>query len=318
MVGGIGIAAACHGVFLVQRGHKGQIPAMKQALRQGLRPGVLSGADTEDLLGVAQHVLIKVAAADAVITLFVFALHVTEQHFHLIQGNGAVGGVGRQVHGVEHQLLPVFHGDAADGVAPIQIHQLHNALLNGQAAAQGGGDGRRGEGHQAGNGGAVGLRQRPEQEGGVVVLPPDGAEVRQRLPQQGGFIAVIAAGGAGVHLLHKVEIGVLLLQHLRNVGEVGVQPLLRPRPGLRAAVHEEAVIRLIGAEADVIGHHGVGGVRADGSGGAALRRKGEVVLDAVVGEEHIGHIGQNHEQQSQQHNAGDLQCFFHTVLLRWG
>ena len=129
---------------------------------------------------------------------------------------------------------------------------------------------------------------------------------------------MIAAGGIGVHLLNEIIIRHLILERLGNEREILVQPLLGPGPGFRSAIHEEAIIVLIGPEAYVIGHHGVGNVRLGRGCGSALGCKSEIVLNAVIVQKHIGHIAQNQDHESQQYTAGDLQSFFHRNLLRSG
>ena len=152
----------------------------------------------------------------------------------------------------------------------------------------------------------MGLGQRPEQERGIVILPPYGAVARQCLAQHSRLIPVVAAGGVCVHFLHEVKIRLLLLKYLGDAFQVGIQPLFGPGPGLCSAVHKEAVIRLIGAESNVIGDHGVGCARPDRGRGGAIRRKGEVVLYAVVREEHIDHIAKYYDQQSKTYASGDF------------
>lgn len=67
VVGGVGVAAAGDGVILIQGGDLGNVLPAEQLCRYGLGPGVVPGTDAEDLIGVPQQVLIKVAAADTVI-----------------------------------------------------------------------------------------------------------------------------------------------------------------------------------------------------------------------------------------------------------
>ena len=286
----IGVAAAGYRVLRIQRRHQCNVFVTEQHLRHGLGPGVVPGTDAEHLIGITQQVLVKVPAAYTVIALFVLALHIAQQHFRLLIGDNAVRGVGGQMHGVEHQLLAVFHGHPADGVAAVQVHQLHDPRFNGQTPAQGGGDRCRGEGHQPRLRGPVGLGQRPKQERGVIVLPPHGAVPRESPAQDVRLISMVAAGGIGVHLLHEVKVRVLLFQKCGDVLEVRVQPLLGPGPRLGAAVHKEAVIRLIGPEAHIVGHHSVGSAGLDLSGGSPLCRQGQIIFDAVVVQKHIGYI----------------------------
>ena len=58
---------------------------------------------------------------------------------------------------IQYQLPAVGGGDAVDAVAPIQIHQLHYAILDRQLHPPGLGDAEGGEGQQARHGLAVGL-----------------------------------------------------------------------------------------------------------------------------------------------------------------
>ena len=40
-----------------------------------------------------------------------------------------------------------------------------------------------------------------------------------------------------------------------------------------------------------------------------------VVLDAVVGREHIGHIAARKDEHGQQYDSDDFECLFHDSLL---
>ena len=154
----------------------------------------------------------------------------------------------------------------------------------------------------------MGLVQRVEQIRRVVVLRPDITQPRQLRRQHGDLIHVVTAGGVPVHLLQQVQVGILLLQKRPDALDIGGKPLLRPRTGLRTAVHEEAVIVLISAEANIIGEDAVLLPRLHGGSGVPLHRQ-LLIPDAVIVDEHIGHIPQHHHQQRQHHSQHDLPSF---------
>ena len=138
VVGFVGRAAGGDGMVDVKRHDEGE-PVGDRPLGDGLRPGVvLAARDAEDLGRIAKQVLVEVAARDAVVAVFIFRQHIGAEHFKLLGRNRAVGRVGRKVEVIEHQLPAVFHRDAADGVAAVQVDELHDARLDRQRAAHGG------------------------------------------------------------------------------------------------------------------------------------------------------------------------------------
>ena len=50
-----------------------------------------------------------------------------------------------------------------------------------------------------------------------------------------------------------------------------------------------------------------------GGGGVPLRRQ-FLIPDALIVDEHIGHVPQHHHQQRQHHSQYDLPSFFSTML----
>ena len=109
-----------------------------------------------------------------------------------------------------------------------------------------------------------------------------------------------------------LTIGVLLLQEGTNRRKVLGQALLAPCTGLGAAVHEEAVIGLVGAEADVIGDHGIDGAALCGV--CVMLRRQRHIAQPVVIDENIRHISAHQQHNSQQDTQRDLQPFFHTYV----
>ncbi len=222
--------------------------------------------------------------------------------------------VGRQVQVIQHQLTAAGHRDPVHAVAPVQIHQLHQAVFDGQLHPPGAVHRHGRQGHQPRHRRPVGVAQGIHQEGGVVVLGPGPVILRQGLPQQGGLVHMIAAGGIPVHLLDEIEVRMLLGQERPDVSYVVRQPLLGPGPGLRSAVHKEAVIRLIGAEADVIGQQvifpaGLGGLKH-----LPVHLQVHVPQPVIV-DEHIGQVSHHQQHQGRQHQQDDFQRFVHETRL---
>ena len=312
MIGTVGVAAAGYGVALVQRRHQLHVIAVEHTLRYRLRPGILLIRRAEIGGGIPQQILVEVAAGHAPVPRVVLRLHVRQQQLQLLGGDGAVAGIGRQVQVVQHQLFAALRRDAADGIAAIQIQQLHEAALHRQLHPVRRRDVHRREGQQPGLRRAVGLRQRVQQVGRVVVLAEHAALVKQGGVQRLPLVHMVAAGGVRVHLLQEIEIRVLLLEIPGDGVHVGRQALLRPGAGLRAAVHEEAVVLLVGAEADIPRHHRVRLPRRQRRRGVRrLHRRQRLVADAVVADEHIGHIRRRQQHHRQQDDQQYLHPFFH-------
>ena len=98
------------------------------------------------------------------------------------------------------------------------------------------------------------------------------------------------------------------------MADVVRQPLPGPGPGFRSAVHKEAVIRLIGAEADVIGQQVIFPAGFGGLEHLPVHLQVHVPQPVIV-DEHIRQIADDHQQHSRQHQQHDLQRFFHETRL---
>ena len=161
----------------------------------------------------------------------------------------------------------------------------------------------------------MGLCKGIEEEGGVVVLGVDAGPVRQSGAEDGALVKVVGSGSVHVHLLQEIEVGVLLLEQGGDLVEILLQTLLGPGPGLGAAVHEEAVVVLIGAEADVVAEGPVGPAGAEGFGDGVFHCEGLVVRDTVVSQKDIGHIGGGQHQHRQEQDQKDFQRFAHGEII---
>lgn len=125
---------------------------------------------------------------------------------------------------------------------------------------------------------------------------------------------MVAAGGVPVHLLDEIEVCVLLGQEGSDVPYVGRQALLGPGPGFRSAVHEKAVVRLIRAEANVVGQQMVFTSGLSRLGHLTVYLQVHIPQPMIVNE-HIRQIADDHQQHSRQHQQHDLQRFFHETRL---
>ena len=138
------------------------------------------------------------------------------------------------------------------------------------------------------------LQKRVEQERGIIVDGERAVIIRLRGIQVLTLVHVIRARGIKIDLLQEIDVSVLGPQPGLDLREIFAQPLLAPRPRLRPTVHEEAVIILIGAEAEVPRHCAV-----DRSGlrfrlrlrGLYLQRL--IVRDAVIGNQYVGNIAED-------------------------
>ena len=159
------VAAGGDGAVFALGYHQCKAGIGKHAVGYGLCPGIVAPVYAEHGSRVAKKVFVEIASAYDVIALAVLGGHVFYEHFQLLLGYLAVGGVGGEVQVVEHQLAAVIYGYSGYGVAAVQIHQLHKARLYREAYAQCGSDAGHREGHDAGKGAAVGLNEGIEQEG---------------------------------------------------------------------------------------------------------------------------------------------------------
>ena len=262
---------------------------------------------------MSEDVLIEVAPGDGVIALFVLRKHVREEHLQLLLRDGAVGGIGGEMEVVEHQL-PLPYAEALDAVAPVQVHQLHEALLNGQLPPESGCYGELGEGSLSGPVGPVGRQEGPKEVGAVVILGEGAVEVSGLTAHQGPLVLMVAAGAVHVHLLEEEEVRVQLLQGLDRAGDVLHHRLRGAGAALRAAVHEEAVVAAVGPEADVVGGRTVAPPGLQGAVYAVvvegLHLQGEVVVQAVPGEEDVGRVASHGQDQHQQDCQQNSDCLF--------
>ena len=221
---------------------------------------------------------------------------------------------------VEDQLPAIRHREALDRVAPVQIHQLHHSLLDGQLPPHRRGDGKPGESGLPGTVGAVGLQRRPEEVRTVVILS-EGAPVpiSHSVRRQRQLVNVVTAGAVHIHLLEKKEVRLQRLDSRHGSAYVLVDRLLRPGTGFGPAVHEEAVIVAVSAEADVVGGNPVGLAGREGLS-SLCRRDLQLlpVLYPVPGGKYIDHIGRQHQRQDQHRRQQDLHpssCHVHCPLF---
>ena len=316
MIRPIGVAAGRHRVVLVQRRDQRDVHAVKHALRDGLRPGVFLIRLAEVHGGIPQQILVEIPSGHAPVPGLILRLHIRQQQLQLLRGDAAVAGVGRQVQVIQHQLPAALRRDAADGIAAVQIQQLHEAALHRQLHPLRRRDGRTGERQQPRPGRAVGRVQRVHKIRRIVVLREHAAFVGQRRVQRLTLVQLVRAGRPDVHLLQEIEIRLPFLQKRCDALHVGGDSLLAPRTGLRAAVHEKAVVRLVCAEADVVGDHGV---RLPGLHRPVrvrrLHRCQLHVAQPVVVNEHIGHVAAYQQHHGQHRAQQRFDPFFHVSRL---
>ena len=311
----------------VKRHDEGE-PVGDRPLGDGLRPGVvLAARNAEDLGRIAKQILVEVAARDAVVAVFIFRQHVGAEHFKLLGRDGAVGRVGRKMQVIEHQLPAVFHRDAADGVAAVQVDELHDARLDRQRAAYGGRDRMARERHDTGLVRAVGVNKRIEEVGTVIILRKDLAALAavHRAHDVGALVDVVAARAVGVDLLKEGKVGRKVFDERDLAAHILSNGLPAAGAALLAAVHEEAVIVAVRAEAHVGRRNAVGDAglrralhrqRAFAAGRVILH--GELhdverlpVLHAVVRGKDIDDVSQHDQNKRQQNIERNFQRFFH-------
>ena len=225
----------------------------------------------------------------------------------------------------EHQLAAALHRDAQLGKAAIQIGEFYKeALIHRVAAAHRLVDAAAAQGKQPRVHRAVGVVEGVEQIPGVEVAGEHRPVAGQAVFQHGALVHLMAPVRLHIHLLQKQKVRILGgdgLQRAPGVGQhrfpvAGLAPFALHRGAVRhgAGVHEEAVIRPVGAKADVIGEGGVflpGGQRLQLGGGDFQRFP---VRNAVVAALQPAHIARQrrrqHQHKGQQRQPDSFEPFF--------
>ena len=219
---------------------------------------------------------------------------------------------------IQAQHLSVFDRKARHTVAAVEIHELCDARLDRKAPPQAAFDRQRRARQKTRARRAVRTDEWIKQERGIIIDGKHAVGVRVDAvvgAQELHLIDMIGARGVKVYLLQQQQIRLKRLNHHGDLVKIFPQTLLRPRPRLGSAVHEEAVIVLIRTEADVpadkcVAFSGLRLLRLPGSDGERL-----VVLDAVIVRKHIGDIRASDQHEHQQHDPDDFAYFFHGSLL---
>ena len=221
---------------------------------------------------------------------------------------------------VKHQFFAVRHRDAADAVAAVKVNKLHKARFDGQRAAHSGGDRMTRERHNAGLVRAVRINQRVEEVWAVVVLRKYLVEftVLHRIAEISVLCDVPAARAVDIDLLEKREVGREILDERDLAAHILINGLPAAGAALPTAVHEEAVIVAVRAEADVCRRNAVDRLRfrrplhrRSGCGAAVCNAEPLHILHAVVGGKDIDDVGQHDQNERQQDIERDLQRLFH-------
>lgn len=166
---------------------------------------------------------------------------------------------------IEDKLLAARRRDAADRIAAVEVKELHKAALHRQLPPRGGSDGVARKRHDAGLIRSVGLNERVEKIGAVVVLREHLVKFASRhgVAQIGGLVDVPAARAVGVDLLKEGKVGRKVFDKRDDAAHIFVDRLPTAGAALPAAVHKEAVVGAVGAEARVRGRNAVDGAGLD-------------------------------------------------------
>ena len=205
---------------------------------------------------------------------------------------------------IEDKLLAARRRDAADRIAAVKVKELHKAALHRQLPPRGGSDGVARKRHDAGLIRSVGLNERVEKIGAVVVLREHLVKFASRhgVAQIGGLVDVPAARAVGVDLLKEGKIGRESLVGRKvfdkrdDAAHIFVDRLPTAGAALPAAVHKEAVVGTVRAEARVRGRNAVDGagldrvLHGDCVPAAAMHYAETLIADAVVAREHIDDV----------------------------
>ena len=210
---------------------------------------------------------------------------------------------------IEDKLLAARRRDAADRIAAVEVKELHKAALHRQLPPRGGSDGVARKRHDAGLIRSVGLNERVEKIGAIVVLREHLVKFASRhgVAQIGGLVDVPAARAVGVDLLKEGKIGRKAFDKRDNAAHIFVDRLPAAGAALPAAVHKEAVVGTVRAEARVHGRNAVDGagldrvLHGDCVHAAAMHYAETLVADAVVAREHIDDVQHDENEQREQY-----------------
>lgn len=317
VVGFRGSAAGGNGSVLMQR-HDQAETFWDGTVGNGMSPRVaFVGGNAEKIAGIAGKVLVEVASRNAVIARFIFALHIAEQQLKLPDRDGAVGGVGGEVQVIEHQFFAALDGNAADAVAAVKVDQLHQTRFDGELTAHGGVDPEACKGRNAGSVRPVRLGEGIEKIGTVIVLGENGivsgkhagGNVRS---DDGQLIDVMGARTVHIDLLKKRDVRSTGADGFQRTGGVAHHGVRAARTAFFAAVHEEAVVRAVSAEADIAGCDPVAlaRLRHGGNGGVEKYFAFLRIFHAVVCSKHIGEVSAQCDHQRQQHAKRRFDALF--------
>ena len=222
------------------------------------------------------------------------------------------------MHIEQAQFPAALHRDTRDRIAAVKVDQLHHALINRQTAAFRAADPVPAASFDSGQRFAVRLQKRIKQKGRIIVHRKHRTVRRHRLCDQRRHIHLMAAGGGQIHLLEKGKIRRAFGNQAERAEGIFPHSVGAARHRLRAAVHKEAEIRAVRAEADIEGGDGIDLVNMRRRFDRPDRFQRLMVLNAMIGQKHIGDIAQNHQQhnaQNRSYSYDDTLCdFAHAVL----
>ena len=121
MIRRVGVAARRLWVVFIQRRDQRQVFPLEKLRFDWLRPGIALGRNAEDLAAVSEQILVEVSAADDLVSVLIFLLHIRKQHLQLFVGDLSVGGIGGQVQVVQAERFSVIDRNARDAVAAVEV-----------------------------------------------------------------------------------------------------------------------------------------------------------------------------------------------------
>ena len=204
------------------------------------------------------QVMVKIPAADHVISRLVIRLHILIEHGKLPGTDLVAAAVGRHMHIVEAERFFVRQRYPRDGITAVQIHKPGDRFRYGKAPAHGCCDLRPGICHKTGLILPVRLPRREKKEGGVIVLRISVVVSFHKPVHQLQFINMIRTCPVPVHFLQQHEIRIRVVDDACRSTDRGGHTVRILAPGRLAAVHEETVFGQISAETDIVGHDRIG------------------------------------------------------------
>ena len=86
---------------------------------------------------VCLQIMIKITAADYIISFSVISLHIFIKHGELTFSDLIAAAIGRHMNIVEAKAFSLLHGNSGYRITPVEVHQLTEGFGNGKTPSHG-------------------------------------------------------------------------------------------------------------------------------------------------------------------------------------